>query len=103
MNKTYLIPEQIDALWSVVDSVLVVDSVFVGGARNDLAYFLQKHPDYAVYGGDRCIEDAEDQTLMKVLDQLHEGLTDGNVELNAHLRRALDEVLTDLCRGTVES
>lgn len=96
MSKTYLnlIPEQIDALWSVVDGL------FLNGAPYDLARFLEKHPDYALYGGDRPIEDAEDQTLMKILDQLHEGLTSGNIELSPYLRGALDEVLEDQCRET---
>ena len=96
MSKTYLnlIPEQIDALWSVADGL------FPQGAPLDLARFLENHPDYELYGGDRPIEDAEDQTLMKILDQLHAGLSSGNVELDAHLRAGLDEILEDQCRGT---
>lgn len=88
-----LIPEQIDALWSLVDAE------FIDGDALILGEYLMRHPHMALYKGDR-LEDATDQTLVKVLDQLVEKRTEGNIELTPVRQRGLDEVLDTLCRGT---
>jgi len=92
--STYLnlLPEQIGALWVLLDS-----EYLPGHPAHTLAMRLEKHSDFVDYGGD-LLEGAIDLIVDKIRQQLTLGLTrlTGNVELSEEETSTLQEVLDEL-------
>ncbi len=87
-----LLPEQMGALWALLDAEYLHPHTMIHFADT-----LTKIPDFCHYKGDR-LEEVCDIAALKVLGQLRNPLETGNIELSDHLATYLREALEDLYR-----
>jgi hypothetical protein len=89
MTYLNLFPEQIGALWSLLDAE------YLHGPVHDLMLHLGRHPDFCYYDGDR-LEEVTDIIADKIKHQLANPLDSGNVELHSFQVSALEDALKEL-------